>query len=99
MSWNGSCDDCRTLATSWAIFLIIALVGAVAVRWRRWTLAPLVLIWIIATRDQLGYLSAGMDRGLLWHAFAAIGTGLAAPVLMVFVWRKRTQGSSGASAA
>jgi hypothetical protein len=99
MSWSGPCDDCRSVATTWAIFLIIALAGTATVRWRRWTLAPVFLIWVIAVRDQLGYLSAGTDRGLVWHAFAAIATGLAAPLLMALVTRKHTRRSSSASAA
>jgi hypothetical protein len=99
MSWDGNCDDCRTLATTWAIFLAIALVGALAVRWRRWALAPVLLFWFLAARDQVGYFGAGMDRGLLWHAVAAICTGLVAPVLTALVLRRRAQGSSSELAA
>ena len=88
MTWTSNCDDCRSLAATWTIFLIISVLGILAARWRRWTIAPTFIIWAIAARGQLGALYAGMDRGLLYHAFAAMGVGLLGPLLALLPWRR-----------
>ena len=97
MSWTGNCDDCRSLFATWAIFLALALLGTLAVRWRRWTLLPTIAVWAIEARDQLAFLYAGLDRALIYHAFAAISVGVLAPLVAAVVPRRSAKSADGAA--
>jgi hypothetical protein len=93
MVWDaGLCDDCRTVATMWMIFLAVAAAGTVLVRLFRRAFVVVALAWLYATYDQLGYLTAETPKPVLLHVAAAVATGILLPALALLVPRRRQAG-------
>jgi uncharacterized integral membrane protein len=89
MVWDGGlCEHCRTLAATWGLFLLLAVAGALIVWLHRYGIAAFLVAWLIASYDQLGYLTADTPDPLIVHAFSVIAVGLLIP-LATWLFRMR----------
>jgi len=94
MVWDsGLCEDCRTVATMWIIFVAIAIVGSILVRLYRKAFLVVALAWLYATYSQLGYLDAATPRLILLHVVVAVGIAIVFPTLALLVPSRRQAGA------
>lgn len=76
------CSDCDVVGGMWMTFVVVAMVGAVAVWWRRWMAWLAAAVWWLAASTLYADLAPFIASAPAWfgvHAGAAAALGIGLP--------------------